>query len=281
MFHSTVKSQPHLSQREGEKTPAQIGAGSHQVRVKLLVEISALSFPVLKSLFFSQFPHLPAQAGTVTPERLSAAGPISSGPQCGPLHIPDTSLHGAGRIIPPPPPAIPSLEKPSGFCTRRTEKRGLTRDGALRGYHGAGMQEGAPLGCGNAGGRIFGVRGCRRAHLWGAGMQEGASLGHGDAGGRIFGVRGCFGERGSRGFPPPPPGWRTLAHPLAHPHPLTPAGGGLGWLYPDSSSAKRLSGGQGRRCPSSVPEVASSSPGTGDPSPAPSPGPGPGHAPLR
>lgn len=57
IFHSTVKIQPHLSQQEEEKELAQIWAGSHQVRVKLLGKTSALSFLVFKhfSLLFFTF----------------------------------------------------------------------------------------------------------------------------------------------------------------------------------------------------------------------------------
>lgn len=55
MFHSTIKSQPHLSEQEGEKTLAQIWAGSHQVRVKLPGKTSALSFLVLKGFSLPVF----------------------------------------------------------------------------------------------------------------------------------------------------------------------------------------------------------------------------------
>lgn len=73
-----------------------------------------------------------------------------TGPQYGPLHTPETSLHGAEGSS--RPPLYPKSHQ--GCAQRGLLKHSLTCSRAFHGYHGLeqspGMQEDAP----------FGVRGC-------------------------------------------------------------------------------------------------------------------------
>lgn len=111
MFHSAIKIQPHLSQQEGKKTLAQIWAGSHQVRVKLLGKTSALSFLVLKRFPVPVFTFTSAQGWCIQTRTPVSSWPHPTGPQYSPLHRPETSFHRSG--VPFQPPFSPRIHQGS------------------------------------------------------------------------------------------------------------------------------------------------------------------------